>query len=268
MLLMPRETDMPLDIIFQDDHYVALNKPAGLAAIPGRGEATSALHLLAEQLGLPCSGSVDPRLRVVHRIDKDTSGILLFAKNLPAQRHLSFQFQNNAVEKEYLALVSGRPEQLEGRIEASMAVHPANSKRMIVSKRGRPALTLWRVETPFRDFALLRVFPKTGKTHQIRVHLSHIGLPLAVDELYHPPADGGPAGVFLSSFKRGYRKSATFERPLTARLTLHAQRLVFNRLDGRRIELQSPIPKDLRATLNMLGKYNPPTATGIADRNT
>src|SRR5215218_675214 len=105
-------------------------KPAGLATIPGRGEDDSVLERLGRQLGLPSGGSADPRVRVVHRLDKDTSGVLLFAKHVAAQRHLSHQFQNNAIEKQYLALVVGRPAQPEGEIDAPLARHPTDPTRM------------------------------------------------------------------------------------------------------------------------------------------
>src|SRR5947199_3345677 len=118
-----------LDILHQDEDLIAVNKPAGLATIPGRGEETSVLQGLSRQLGLACTGSVDARLRVVHRLDKDTSGVLLFAKNLDAQRHLSHQFQNNAVEKEYLALVAGRPTEMLGEVDAPIGRHPTVKTR-------------------------------------------------------------------------------------------------------------------------------------------
>ena len=106
-------------------------------------------------------------------------------------------------------------------------------------------------------YALLRVFPKTGKTHQIRVHIKHVGVPLVVDLLYNPPTEAGsPGGLHLSSFKRGYRpKRGEEERPLIDRLTLHAERLRFDHPDGRRVEVVAPLPKDFRATLNMMSKY-------------
>ena len=241
-------------MLWETEDYVAISKPAGLATIPGRGETDSVLERLADQLGIPASGTDDPRLRVVHRLDKDTSGILLFAKNLPAQQHVSHQFQNNLVEKQYLALVSGRPAESEGHIDAPLAPHPSNPKRMAVVKHGgRPARTDWKVEELFRHYTLLRLFPKTGKTHQIRVHLSHIGLPLAVDPLYHPNAGGG---ILLSSFKRGYRPAGAGERPLIDRLTLHAQRLRFSVRDGEVISLTAELPKDFRAVLHQLGRNN------------
>jgi 23S rRNA pseudouridine955/2504/2580 synthase/23S rRNA pseudouridine1911/1915/1917 synthase len=175
--------------------------------------------------------------------------VLLFAKNITAQRHLSHQFQNNTVQKEYLALVAGRPTEDEGEIDARLAPHPTNPKLMAISKRGRPAKTLWKVEQRFRTYTLLRVFPKTGKTHQIRVHLRDAGMPLAVDPLYNPQAPP----LLLSNLKRDYRSTGE-ERPLISRLTLHAEKLRFRDLTEAEIELVSPLPKDFRATVNQLSK--------------
>jgi 23S rRNA pseudouridine1911/1915/1917 synthase len=249
--------DAPLEILWSDDSLVAVAKPAGLATILGRGETDSVLELLARQLGIPHSGDADPRLRVVHRLDKDTSGVLLFAKNTAAQRHLSHQFQNNTVEKEYLALVVGRPTEPEGEIHAPIGVHPTSRQRMTVLKRGgRPARTLWKIEKTFRQFSLLRVFPKTGKTHQIRVHLADIGLPLAIDPIYNAPRDNAPPGLYLSQFKRDYRgKHDAQERPLIDRLTLHAEKLRFKNLGGISVEIVAPLPKDFRAVLNQLTRH-------------
>lgn len=245
-----------LQILWEDADSVAVNKPAGLATIPGRGETDSVLEQLGRQLRFPCSGLQDPRLRVVHRIDKETSGVLLFAKSADAQRHLSRQFQNNQVTKEYLALVAGRPVETEGNVDAPMARHPNDRRRMAVVKHGgRRARTLWKVEERFRNYALLRVFPRTGKTHQIRVHLKHVGMPLAVDPLYNPPPVGDRAGIFLSSFKRRYRSAGKVERALIERLTLHAHRISFQDRTGRGQQMEAPIPKDFGAVLNMLRKY-------------
>ncbi len=245
-----------LEILWSDSDFVAIFKPSGLASIPGRDESEDALGLLGAELDLPASGTADPRLRVVHRLDKDTSGLLVFAKHVAAQRFLSHQFQNNQVEKEYLALVQGRPAETEGEIDQPIGPHPTSVKRMaVLTHGGRPARTLWKLEESFRDFSLLRVFPKTGKTHQIRVHLRSIGLPLAIDPLYNTARGQLPPGIFLSSFKRGYRPAAGEERPLIDRLTLHAHRLKFLDLSGNPIQLDAPVPKDLRATLNMLRKY-------------
>ncbi len=246
-----------LKFLWSDEHYVAVFKPAGLATIPGRGEEESVLEQLAEQLGLPCTGQDDPRIRVVHRLDKDTSGVLVFAKDRVAQQHLSHQFQNNKVKKEYLALIVGRPAESEGVIEADLGPHPKTPQRMTVLKHGgRPARTDWKLEESFRDYSLIRCFPKTGKTHQIRVHLKHAGLPLGIDPLYNAPRPGEPGGIFLSSFKRSYHASEREERPLIDRLTLHAHRLAFADLANNEVFIEAELPRDFRAALNMLRKYS------------
>lgn len=245
-----------LEILFEDDDLIAVNKPAGLATIPGRGEADSVVQRLSAQLNLPHTGTADPRIRLVHRLDKDTTGVLLLAKNLATQRHLSHQFQNNTVQKEYLAIVVGAPDAERGEIDAPIGSHPTARDRMAVLRHGgRRAQTEWKLEEAFRHFALLRVFPKTGKTHQIRVHLMHAGLPLAVDPLYNPPRDGAPPGLYLSSFKRGYRHKDEPERPLIDRLTLHAARLRFGDPKADEITIEAPLPKDFRAAVNQLRRH-------------
>jgi RluA family pseudouridine synthase len=255
MIDRPTTRSAKLQILYEDADVVAVAKPPGLATIPGRGETDSVLEQLARQLNLPKSGAADPRIRVVHRLDKDTSGVLLMVKNVAAQRHISHQFQNNTVHKEYLAIVSGRPPYAEGEIDAPLAPHRSLRDRMAINPHGKPARTLWKVERNMRSFALIRCFPKTGKTHQIRVHLKSIGLPLAVDPLYRPPPPNNEPGIFLSQYKRDYRPSLHhLERPLIARLTLHAEKLRFAHPSGQQIEIQCPIPKDFRATITQLAK--------------
>jgi 23S rRNA pseudouridine955/2504/2580 synthase/23S rRNA pseudouridine1911/1915/1917 synthase len=249
----------PLPVLYEDDDIVVINKPAGLAAIPGRAETNSVLEKLAAQLNLPWKGSADPRVRVVHRIDKDTTGVMLFAKHIAAQRHLSHQFQNNTIGKEYLALVAGKIDADEGVIDAPLAAHPTQRDRMHVSKHGRPAVTAWKVEQRLKRFTLVRAFPKTGKTHQIRVHLAHLGFPLAIDPLYNPAQQTAhpdhPAGIYLSQHKRGYRPTkGEEERPLIARLTLHAYKLTIVHPNGQTITFEAPVPKDLRATIAQISK--------------
>lgn len=234
---------------------IAIAKPAGLATIPGRAEGDSVLQALGRQIGLPGSGLADPRLRIVHRLDKETSGVLLLAKNRAAQRALSDQFQGGRVQKEYLALVVGQPPQTEGEIDAPLAPHPNSPQRMAISRQGRPAKTRWKVQQRLRQFTLLRVFPLTGRTHQIRVHLKSIGLPLAVDPLYNPPRPGQPPGIFLSDFKRDYRPTrGEPERPLIDRLTLHAEKITFQNPSGEMMQLACDPPKDFRAALTQLAK--------------
>ncbi|CAN5413704.1 RluA family pseudouridine synthase [soil metagenome] len=238
-----------LEILFDSPDYVAVAKPAGLATIPGRAEDDCVIERLSRQINLPCTGTVDPRLRIVHRLDKDTSGVLLLAKHLPAQRQVSHQFQNNTIQKEYLALIAGRPTEDSGEIDAPIAVHPTVKTRMCVTKHGRRALTVWKVEQRFRQGTLLRVFPKTGKTHQIRVHLASIQLPLWIDPIY-----GSDQPIFLSKVKRNYRPSDHEERPLISRLTLHAHRLTFVDCSSATVTIEAPPPKDFSSVIRQLSK--------------
>lgn len=255
------DTAMPnkpqLRILWQNEDLIAIAKPAGMPTIPGRDGSASVLETLAAEIGLPAEGKRDPRLRVLHRLDRDTSGVLLFAKNIDAQRHLSRQFKANTVTKEYLALVSGRPPEKQGEIDAPLSRHPTRKTRMAIAAHGgRPARTLWQIEETFRDYTLLRVFPKTGKTHQIRVHLRSIGLPLAIDPIYNPGRAAKSTGIYLSRFKRSYSPThGEDERPLIDRLPLHAERLSFLDRLGNGVTVECELPKDFRAVLNQLRKW-------------
>ena len=296
---MPTRTT-PIELLYRDERILAADKPAGIPSVPARGQPPSLIKRLALQLDLPWKGETDPRLRALHRIDQDTSGVVLLALDIDAQRMISHQFQNNTVQKEYLALVAGATLDESGTIEAPLDRDPRNPMRMCVPRqgklqrkgkiRGKRALTEWKVEERFKLFTLLRVFPRTGKTHQIRVHLAHIGHPLAVDPIYGhaarqaetplTSADGKaggksaskasdkagdelrfeastvPSGLMLSVFKRGYRsKREEDERPLISRLTLHAAKLSLLHPSEQMISVESPLPKDFRATLNQLRKF-------------
>ncbi|MGD8387412.1 MAG: RluA family pseudouridine synthase [Desulfobacteraceae bacterium] len=177
------------DILYEDAALLVVNKPAGLVVHPAPGHATGTLvHGLLEHCrDLSGIGGVT-RPGIVHRLDKDTSGLLVVAKNDRVHEHLSRQFKDGRVQKEYVVLVHGSPRQDEGRIDLPIGRHPKNRKRMaVVATSGRGALTLWRVEERYeRLFARLRIQLKTGRTHQIRVHLSHIGHPVIGDPVYGP----------------------------------------------------------------------------------
>jgi 23S rRNA pseudouridine1911/1915/1917 synthase len=253
---------LKLEILHEDDSVVAINKPAGVASVPSAGEELVASRLIGQQVGLPSRGDIDRRIRPVHRIDKDTSGVLLFAKSRSAQQFFSHQFQNNQVEKVYHAIVAGEARDREGTIDAPMGRHPRDPIKMQVDPRGKPAVTFWKLLQRFRRHALIEARPRTGKTHQIRVHLSSIGLPLAIDPLYgRPPVKprvaGAEVGIYLSTFKRDYNaRPDGQERPLIARLTLHASELKLKQPDGTELHLIAPQPKDFRAAVNMLSKYS------------
>jgi 23S rRNA pseudouridine955/2504/2580 synthase/23S rRNA pseudouridine1911/1915/1917 synthase len=236
-----------LDILWHDDRILAVNKPAGLATVPGRDESKSVLD---ELRGFS-------NLRLVHRLDKETSGVLLLAKDRDAQRHLCAQFLNRQVQKEYLALVTGKITAESGEINAPLARSGKSDKFMTISKRGRPSVTRWEVLQRFRGLTLVRCIPLTGRTHQIRVHMKSIGHALAIDPLYNPPQGGWAEGILLSRFKRDYKEKPQGERPLINRLTLHAAKITFCDLTGNAVTVDCPPAKDFRATVNMLRKYAP-----------
>ncbi len=236
---------MKLPILFEDEDFLATAKPAGLLSIPDRFDATlpSAHHRLEAQTGA--------RLWVVHRLDRDTSGVLLFAKTEAAHREASMLFEEGSVGKYYAALVHGRPTPPEGRVEAPIAAHPAQKGKMIVHRSGKVAATQYRVAQAWPLYSLVEIGLLTGRTHQIRVHMQHIGNPVLCDPLY---GDGQP--FFLSSIKRKYNlsKSEEAERPLLARTALHAYRLQFSKRDGVVVSAEASLPKDMAAVVQQLSK--------------
>jgi 23S rRNA pseudouridine1911/1915/1917 synthase len=230
-------------IIFENDDLVALNKPAGLLSIPDReGKDISLKKILQEKYG---------QIYTVHRLDKDTSGLILFAKNEDTHRHLSRQFEERQTEKIYLGLVIGSVPNQSGSIDASIAEHPVKKGLMVINRKGKDALTDYEVINDFGIYTWMQFRIHTGRTHQIRVHMKDLGHPIACDELY---GDGNP--VLLSSFKSKFKlsKDEESERPILGRLGLHAYRLKFTDPSGNTIALEAPVPKDMKATLQQLEK--------------
>ena len=233
------------EILYEDSHLVVVNKPAGVLTIPDRWDKTkvSLLGIMNETLS--------SSLRMVHRLDKETSGLILFAKDVESQRDISRQFENREISKTYFALVEGEMKEASGNIELPLDEDPQHpGMTRVDEKRGKPSATLYEVLEKFRGFTFLRVTPLSGRTHQIRVHLSGIGYPLAVDYLY-----GKRSAIYLSELKPNFKRKAEGERPLISRLTLHAGGLRFKNLDGREITLEAPLPKDLTVTLKYLKKF-------------
>jgi 23S rRNA pseudouridine1911/1915/1917 synthase len=178
---------------------------------------------------------------IVHRLDKETSGVMVVAKDDEAYHHLAKQFKNRSVEKIYLAIARGHFSQNEGSIDLAIGRHPRERKRMSTrTRRGRPAVTQWKVVEKFNGLTLLEIFPKTGRTHQIRVHLSAMGYPLLGDPLY------GRKGGFQDSVLKGCSRRLN-------RQALHAHRLGFiHPRTGKRVEFISPIPQDISEVLEWL----------------
>lgn len=236
---------MKLEIIYEDEDIVALSKPSGLLSIPDRYNNTipCLYHEVAKQY---------EQLFVVHRLDKDTSGLILFAKNEDSHRYMSQLFEGRDVEKYYLAIVHGRPLKEKGSIVAPIAEHPTHKGRMSVQKKGRFAHTDYEVQETWNGYSLLRLRIHTGRTHQIRVHLQHLGHPLVADPFY-----GNGATLMLSSIKKKFRLSenAEEERPLLSRLGLHASQLIFTNRKGEKQEINAPLPKDMSVTIKQLTKW-------------
>ncbi len=212
VLTVPAETapsplaaqEMPLGILFEDDHLLVLDKPAGLVVHPGAGnrEGTLANGLLHHCAGLEIVGGTE-RPGIVHRLDKETSGCLVVAKTESAHRQLAAQFASREVEKTYLALVDGIPRMPHGAIDAAIGRHTVHRQKMAVVERGRDALTRYRVLESRDGKALVQCQPKTGRTHQIRVHLKHLGHPVSGDPVY------GRRGNFTRHMLHAWKLSFT-----------------------------------------------------------
>jgi pseudouridine synthase, RluA family len=232
-----------LEIIAQNDHFIAINKPAGLLSIPDReGKEPSLKQMLLQNL---------EQVYTVHRLDRETSGIIVFAKDQETHKFLSQAFEERNVEKYYIGLVNGLLPEKTKTIDAPIMEHPGKRGLMIVHKKGKPAVTDYEVLEEFGKFSLVQFRIHTGRTHQIRVHMQYVGHPLVCDELY---GDGMP--VRVSSFKRNYKlsKYEEEEKPILARTGLHAQRLRFTDTNGTDHNLEADMPRDMRALLQQLRK--------------
>ncbi len=230
-------------IIFKNDDFIAINKPSGLLSIPDRmGKDISLKAMLQETFG---------QIYTVHRLDKDTSGLIIFAFNEDAHKHFSQQFEARLTEKIYQGLVIGSPIKEEGSIDARIAENTVRKGLMMIHARGKESLTDYKLLEDFGIYSWMQFRIHTGRTHQIRVHMKEIGNPIVCDDLY---GDGKP--VLLSSFKNKFKlsKNELEERPILGRLALHAFQLKLSGIDGNKIELEAPLPKDLRATLQQLEK--------------
>lgn len=232
-------------IVFENDDLVAINKPSGLLTIPDRAQSEKSLkEMLVEKYG---------SIFTVHRLDKDTSGLVLFAKNEATHKFLSLLFEERKVEKYYLGIVSGLPANTTGSIDAPIAEHHINKGMMAVHRTGKPSLTTYEVIDANKHFSMVSFQLHTGRTHQIRVHSKNIGHPLACDPLY---GDGKP--VLLSSVKKKFKlsKHDEEERPMISRLALHSYKLIFTDAEGEKIELTAEAPKEFRALMTQLKKNN------------
>lgn len=231
-------------VLFENNDFVVLSKPSGLLSIPDRKQSEVSLKdRLIEKYG---------EIFTVHRLDKGTSGLILFAKNAISHKELSNLFQSRQVEKFYDGLVIGNPDPEHGTIDKPIMSHPSNDGRMVINDKGKEAVTHFDTIRKYRHFSRMRFQIITGRTHQIRLHMASIGHPIVCDELY---GNGEP--VFLSKYKRHFKlsKSADEERPLLNRLALHSFSMRFKYEDSD-FYFESPIPKDLDAVYRQFDKLN------------
>ncbi len=261
--------DLPLEILFNDADLVVVNKPAGMVVHPGAGVQSGTLanaiafHFSPQRRGdaeesiqqssppyarsevdaASADGVVlSHRIGIVHRLDKDTSGLIVVAKDEQSSEELSRQFHDREVEKHYVALVHGSPDQNSGKIDAAIARNKHNRLRMKVAPSGRSALSLWRVKERFEKFTLLDVEIKTGRTHQIRVHLASINHPVVGDEIYNEGRDNTISDITVRNAVNTMR-----------RFFLHAERLAFtNPKTNERLEFTQPLPTELNDFLKLL----------------
>jgi 23S rRNA pseudouridine1911/1915/1917 synthase len=230
----PPPQPLSLPIVHEDEHIVVIAKPPGVSVHPGQGrEQQTVSGWFAARYPDSTHVGEGERPGIVHRLDKDTSGIMVLAKDKDTFEHLKEQFKKHRVRKEYLALVFGVPGEPKGRITRPLARSKRNPLRRTVDPEGKPAITEWRLEEKFGDrYALIRVYPLTGRTHQIRVHLHFLGFPIVGDTLY--------------TFKR--------QRPPkgAARHLLHAEKLTFTLRSGKRKTFTAPLPEDFQHVLASL----------------
>lgn len=232
-----------LSVIYQDDDVAVVDKPAGLVVHPAAGHpdqtlVNALLHHMSDLSGL--GGVVRPG--IVHRLDKDTSGLMVVAKNDLAHRRLSEQWGSDLVVKEYLALVYGKPRTDQGSIEKPIGRHPQDRKKMAVAAKGRPSITLFSIEERFEYLSLLRCRLKSGRTHQIRVHLQSIGHPIVGDPVYSGAQWRGIPVKRLQKVLEAFPRQA-----------LHAAHLGFaHPTTGTSLAFDSPLPSDFAALIENL----------------
>jgi 23S rRNA pseudouridine1911/1915/1917 synthase len=248
--------NIPLDIVYEDEYLAVINKPAGMVVHPGAGVISGTLanalafHFGFSILDLGSDGRDDEskiqnlksKIGIVHRLDKDTSGLIVVAKDEQTAEELSRQFHDREIEKSYIALVHGYVEENSGTIDRPIARHKHNRTTMTIAAHGRLALTLWRVEDRSEKFTLLNVDIKTGRTHQIRVHLASINHPVVGDETYNSGRDKTVADLTI-------RKAIAD----LGRFFLHAEKLSFTHpKTGERMRFKQPLPKELETFLELL----------------
>ena len=231
-------------IIFENDDFIAINKESGMLTIPDRHDDTqsSLYKILNQKYG---------KIFIVHRLDRDTSGLILFAKNEVTHKYLSQLFEQRNIQKKYLGIVRGSMPEKKGSINEPISEHPYHKGEMAVSKKGKLSLTNYESVEDYGIYSLVQFEIQSGRTHQIRVHSKFIGHPIICDTVY---GDGKP--ILLSSFKKKYKLSQDEEeeKPIIRRLALHSHSLHFKDEHQKEFLLEAELPKDMKALLQQLKK--------------
>jgi 23S rRNA pseudouridine1911/1915/1917 synthase len=251
----PVPEDIPIEVVYDDDVLTVVNKPAGMVVHPAKGNWTGTLvNALQFRYDTLSTAAGAHRPGIVHRLDRDTTGLLIVAKDDRVHGHLAAQFEQRAVQKEYLAIVSGAPERDSDYIEKTIGPHPTNREKMAIrlpEDGGKPALTFYQVVDRFRGYALVRCRPQTGRTHQLRVHLAHIGHPIVADKAY-----SGRDRLSLNDLLGPGVSLPGGDTVLIDRQALHAHTLRFHHPQTRQaLDLVAPLPPDMARTLSALRAY-------------
>ena len=241
--------NIPLDVLYEDNDIIILNKPPDMIVHPARGNTHGTLvNALKHYSNRLSSGLGEFRPGIVHRLDRDTTGVMVVTRHETAQWRIAKQFETRQVKKTYLAIVHGTPELLADRINAPLGVHPTiREKYAIRPEIGKEAVTFYGVVEAFRGFSLLKCEPHTGRTHQIRVHLSYLKHPIVADDMY--------GGKLVYPWQLADAEPAV-EEPVIARCALHAWTLEFTHpTTNQRVKFEAPLPADMQHLLDLLRKY-------------
>ncbi|MGO9471181.1 MAG: RluA family pseudouridine synthase [Isosphaeraceae bacterium] len=257
----PEPENIPIEVLYEDDALTVVNKPAGMVTHPAKGNWRGTLvNALQFHFDTLSTLGGENRPGIVHRLDRDTTGLLVVVKNDIAHRKLALRFELREVQKEYLALVSGVPQRHSDYIEKAIGFHPTCREKMAIRLAvdgGKPAVTFYEVAERFRGFALVRCKPQTGRTHQIRIHLAHIGHPILADKLYSG-RDKIVLTDLLGQLRPNQAADVRGDLILIDRQALHAHRLRFEHpLTGRELDLTAPLPADFVRTLEAMRTHLP-----------
>jgi 23S rRNA pseudouridine1911/1915/1917 synthase len=252
---LPVPEDIPLDVLYEDEYLAVINKPADMVVHPAKGHWSGTLaNAIQFRFGKLSQLNGEYRPGIVHRLDRDTSGVILIAKDEAAHRDLSYQFETRKVFKEYVAITAGVLDRDSDYIEGRIARHPDDRVKMIVTDEeddGKEACSYYEVIERFRGFTFCRINPRTGRTHQIRVHLASVGCPVLADKTY-----GGRDCLRLADLVANLDPEA--DEILMPRQALHASRLRFHHPRRRDfIETEAPLPPEFLKTLTALRQYRP-----------